>query len=197
MSKKSPIIYKGLRPLAVAGFTPIMRPEIIGRENIPKKGRVILAGNHKKPYDVFMLFLSTRRCLHFLAKIELFKGPLNWFFKSAGIIPVDRSKKNPQALDAARDYLNNESVIAIFPEGTTNKTDAVLLPFKMGAVKMARDTGAPIVPFTIKGQYKLKGPRPEIRFYEPYYVGDEDLEIENEKFRNFILENLTGKGNAS
>ncbi len=197
MSKKSPIIYKGLRPLAVAGFTPIMRPEIIGKENIPREGRVILAGNHKKPYDVFMLFLSTRRCLHFLAKIELFKGPLNYFFKAAGIIPVDRSKKNPQALDAARDYLNNESAIAIFPEGTTNKTDAVLLPFKMGAVKMARDTGAPIVPFTIKGQYKLKGPRPEIRFYEPYYVGDEDLETENEKFRNFILDNLTEKGNAS
>ena len=177
MSKKSPVIYKGLRPLAVAGFTPIMRPEIIGKENIPKSGRVILAGNHKKPYDVFMLFLSTRRCLHFLAKIELFKGPLNYFFKAAGIIPVDRSKKNPQALDAARDYLNNESAIAIFPEGTTNKTDAVLLPFKIGAVKMARDTGAPIVPFTIKGQYKLKGPRPESGFTSPTMSGMRTLKL--------------------
>jgi 1-acyl-sn-glycerol-3-phosphate acyltransferase len=197
MSQRSPLIYKGLRPLAVAGFGSIMRPKIIGRENIPKDGRVVIAGNHTKPFDVFMLFLSTRRCLHFLAKAELFKGPLDKFFKAAGIIPVDRSRKNPEALNAARDYLNNESAVAIFPEGTTNKTDAVLLPFRMGAVKMARDTSSPIVPFTISGKYKLTGPRPEIRFYPPFYVGDGDLEQENEKFRQFIYDNLVNKEKIS
>ena len=67
----------------------------------------------------------------------------------------------------------------------------------MGAVKMARDTSSPIVPFTISGAYKLTGPRPEIRFYPPFYVGDGDLEQENEKFRQFIYDNLVNKEKIS
>lgn len=190
MSKRSPVLFKTFHYLITPGFRLVMRPKIVGTENIPKKGGIVLAGNHKKPYDIFMLTSATGRCLHFLAKVELFKGFLGKGLKASGIIPVDRSKKNPQALDAAREYLRDGSVITIFPEGTTNKTDAVLLPFKIGAVKMAKDTGCPIIPFTIKGDYELKGPRPELRFYEPYYVGDEDLAVENEKFRDFIYNQL-------
>ncbi|MCQ2481698.1 MAG: 1-acyl-sn-glycerol-3-phosphate acyltransferase [Clostridia bacterium] len=190
MSEREPVVYKGIRALLAPGYKLIMRPKIIGKENIPKNTRAVLAGNHKKPTDILILSASTRRCLHYLAKIELFKGPIGKVFKSAGIIPVDRSKKNPDALKAAKDYLNKEGVITIFPEGTTNKTDAVLLPFKIGAVKMARDTNSPIIPFTIKGEHKLFGKRPELHFYPPYYVGDEDLAVENEKFRDYIYQKL-------
>lgn len=193
MSKKESALYQALRPIGVPLFNLFMRPVRIGTENIPKDSKVIIAGNHTKPLDVFMLFGSTKRSLHFLAKIELFKGPLKYFFNAAGIIPVDRSKKNHGALVAAEEYLNIDSAICIFPEGTTNKTDAVMLPFKIGAIKMASDTGAPIVPFTITGQYKLTGPRPVIEFYKPFYVGGDDLAVENDNFHQFIYDKLVEK----
>lgn len=191
MSGKSPIIYRILRPILGVIFRVVMRPKVVGREYIPADGRVVVAGNHKKPFDIFMFALATKRCLHFLAKQEIFKGKLlNAFFTSAGVIPVDRSKKTARPLHIAEQYLNNDCAVTIFPEGTTNKTDAVMLPFKPGAVRMAKDTGSPIVPFTIKGEYKLRGPRPEIRFYPPFYVGEGTVAEETEKFRSFIYDRL-------
>lgn len=191
MSKEEPIVYRILRPIAAYPFKLIMRPKLIGTENIPKDGACVLAGNHTKPWDCFMLFLATRRCLHFLAKKEIFKGPMKHVFSAAGIIPVDRSRKNPKALSDAIDYLKNGGIVTIFPEGTTNKTDAPLLPFKMGAVKMANDAGVPIVPFVIKGAYTLRGTRPEMHFYQPITIQGDDLAADNEDFRNFILEKVT------
>lgn len=195
MSKEAPVLYAALRPVAVGVFRLLMRPKVYGRENIPRSGRAVIAGNHTGGNDCFMLMSGTDRCLHFLAKREIFKGPLKYFFSGAGIIPVDRSRRDRTALQSAVAYLEADSLIAIFPEGTTNKTGDITLPFKIGAVKMSRDTGAPIIPFTIKGRYKYRGARPEIRFYEPYVIGGEDLQTESDKFRALIENNLTGKGN--
>ena len=80
-----------------------------------------------------------------------------------GLIPVDRSKKNKEALDIAKSYLDNDKIIGIFPEGTIPK-DKKLLPFKIGAVKMAYDTNASIVPFAITGNYKFRSKNLKIVF---------------------------------
>ena len=70
-----------------------------------------------------LLISSTKRCVHFLAKIELFKGNKKIFFKNLGIIPVDRKRKNPEAIEKANEYLKENKIIGIFPESTINKTD--------------------------------------------------------------------------
>ncbi len=186
MSKKSPVLYMLLRPPLTAIFRLAVMPKIEGKENIPKNGAAVLAGNHTSSFDCFMLMSSTRRCIHFLAKDELFKGPLKYFFGGAGIIPVNRRQKDRAALSSAENYLKNDSIIGIFPEGTTKKSeDVTILPFKIGAVKMAYDTDTKIVPFTIKGKYKLFS-RTQITFYPSVSIDSEDLTAENKRFEERI-----------
>ncbi len=191
----SPILYRIVRPLGVLLFRGIFRPRVIGKENIPKTGGVVLAGNHRFVLDCLAVALATRRCVHFLAKYEIFKYKFtNWFMTNCGIIPVHRQRKDHDALVAAKQYLTDGEVIGIFPEGTIIKPDGVeLLPFKMGAVKMAYDTKCPIVPFSINGSYIPFQGRLEIVFQEPYYITGDDLEEENNKLRERVSSKMTAR----
>ena len=178
-------LYKLLRPLITILFKIIYRPKIVGASNISKSERIILAGNHNNDMDSAFLISCTKRNVHFLAKIELFKGIKKIFFKNMGLIPVDRSKKNPDALKIACEYLNNDKVIGIFPEGTFGK--GKILPFKMGAVKMAYETNSKIVPFAITGDFKMFSKNLKIEFGKPIKIKSDDLEKENEKLRNIVV----------
>ena len=169
----------------------MFRPKYINKKNIPKNVPVVLAGNHKSNFDCASLVCSTNRVVHFLAKKELLDTKMKWFFKGMGIIPVDRKNKNPQALQEAIKNLNENKVIGIFPEGTTNKTNDIIMPFKYGAVKMASETNAYIVPFSITGEYKFFG-RLKITFGEAYKIGT-DLEQENKILMNKVIDLIKGE----
>lgn len=188
---KEPILYKILIPLDKL-FMKLYRPTYIGRENIPNDSSVILAGNHTSYLDPLLLMSSTNRCIHFLAKIELFKGIKKIFFNNVGIIPVDRKRKNPDAINLANNYLSNHKVIGIFPESTINKTKDIIMPFKYGAVKMAKETNSFIVPFSITNKYKFLKKSVIICFDKPYKVtGDltKENQILEEKVKKLIRSN--------
>ena len=68
-----------------------------------------------------------------------------WFFDLAGCIPVNRQTKDSDAKNAAVEVLKNGGAIGLFPEGTRNRTNEILLPFKFGAVEMAKRTNCKIV----------------------------------------------------
>lgn len=142
--------------------------KVIGKENIPKEGRCILAGNHLSDFDAYLLFSATNRPIHFLGKKELFEGKFAWFFRMMHLIPVDRKNKNPEAKQAAIDILEEEKVIGIFPEGTYHKEE-LLLPFKPGAISFSEKTDAPIIPFAIVSTFKFRC-KPVIKFGKPIYV---------------------------
>ena len=168
------------------------KPEFEGLHNIPKKGPIVLAGNHTHNFDCVFMFSCTKRTIHFMAKHTLFKGWKKHFLNSYGAIPVHRDRKDKDALSSAIEVLNRGGVIGIFPEGTHNKTDDIILPFKYGAVKMAKETGAKIVPFSITGKYK-KGGKLKICFGEAYNVTG-DLTEENEKLMDIVTDLLKKNG---
>jgi 1-acyl-sn-glycerol-3-phosphate acyltransferase len=118
-----------------------------------------------------------------LGKYEIFKYKFtNWLFTKAGVIPVHRQRKDHAALESAEEYLKAGALVALYPEATIIKPEGVrILPFKMGAIKMAYDTGCPIVPFTINGKYIPIFGKISITFHEPFYVESDDLEAEREK----------------
>ena len=190
--KTSPFLYRLLAPCAVLLFRIIFHPSVKGRENIPLKGAAVIAGNHRTFFDCFMVMAGTYRCIHFLAKSELFKYSFtNWFLKSAGIIPVHRNRRDKDALISARAYLEKGGIVGIFPEGTVNKDPLrKTLPFRLGAVKMARDTGAPIVPFTLRGRCVPIVGNPQIIFHKPYYIKSDDLIAENDKLKEKIISKM-------
>ncbi len=179
------ILYRIVKFILYPFYVLLYRPIAIGRENIPKSGGVILAGNHSGELDAAQMVYGSKRIVHMLAKKELFSNTLsNWFFRSMGGIPVDRKNKDPKAKSAAIEILENGEVLGIFPEGTVNRTfgtkdEVDLLPFKYGAVSFAYKSGAPIVPFAICGKYKMFSGRKYIIYGKPYKVG-EDLEKENQ-----------------
>ena len=187
--RRNIFLYVLIKPLLLLVAKIIFNPKIIGKENIPKKEGCIIASNHINAIDPAILIYSTRRIVHFIAKKELFLGKMKWFYLSFGTIPVDRDKKNPLALAVAEEFLDNDEVIGIFPEGTRNK-EGGLLPFKFGAVKMAKVTGKKIVPCCITGKYKIFRYDLKVRFGEAFDISKLDLEDANELLRNKMLEML-------
>ncbi|MBR6784710.1 MAG: 1-acyl-sn-glycerol-3-phosphate acyltransferase [Clostridia bacterium] len=169
---KEPIFYRIIRrPLSFI-FKAVYKPTVIGKELIPESGRIILAGNHTNYFDCLLVGCSTKRCVHYMAKDELLKGPLGFAFKALGIIPVNRRTKDRNALFTAVKTLKEDKVIGIFPEGTINKTEDVVMPFKFGAVKMSQEAESDIVPFAITGKYKPFKKSVKIRFFDPIRSGE-------------------------
>ena len=110
-----------------------------------------------------------------------------------GIIPVNRSIHDHNALEKAIKTLEEEKLIGIFPEGTINRTDDIIMPFKIGAVKMASETGAPIIPFVITGEYGLFK-KSCIEFLKPIHIPKkDDLTEENKKLEQIISKKLEEK----
>ena len=178
--------YKFFRATLGLVFKFWYRPKVYGKENIPKEGSILITANHKHVMDQCAIIISTKRVIHYMAKKEYFDGKYAWFFRMSGCISVDRSIHDDNAKSQALDVLNDGGAIGLFPEGTRNKTDAFLLPFKFGAVSMAKKTDSYLVPVGISGDYKFR--TKNLRYYigKPFKVGDMTLEEANEKLAKEI-----------
>lgn len=187
--KKESILYTIIKHIETPLFKILFTPKIEGKEYITDK-RVLLAGNHTSIFDCALLMSSCKRNIHFLAKKEIFKFPLGIITKHLGLISVDRSRKDPDAMNYAMDYLNDDKLVLIFPEGTTSKGRG-LLEFKKGAAKIAVETKTKIVPFVITGKYRIFSRNLKIEFLKPITIGN-DIEKETDRLRNIIKEKLEG-----
>ena len=96
-------------------------PTIIGVENVPEEGPIIVVGNHVHIMDQCLPIMGIKRPIHYMAKKEYFDNKkVAWFFKLAGCIPVDRSIKDSNATGKAMEVLENKLALGLFPEGTRN-----------------------------------------------------------------------------
>ncbi|MDD6878732.1 MAG: lysophospholipid acyltransferase family protein [bacterium] len=186
--KKTNFVYQLFRILGTPLFKLWYNPKIINKEVIPKKGGFIVCGNHLHFLDQFPVIISTRRTIHWLSKKEYFEGKHSWFYKSVGCISVDRDAHDGKARIKALKYLKEGEAIGIFPEGTRNKTNKELLKFKKGAVRMAQETSAPIIPFARIGKFKFRSKDLVLVFGNPIYVEKkDDIEEANNRLKNEIL----------
>lgn len=189
LKKDKAYFYRFIRFVCKPLFLFVYRPRIIGRENIPKEGNAVIAGNHKHALDPILVDVSTSRIVHTLAKKELHDGIFGFVFRGVGAIPVDlHSKENRAALAASVEVLKDGGVINLSPEAMRNYTSELLLPFKYGAVSMAKKTGAPIIPYAIAGDYRLFSKNLIVLFGEPFYVGNMELYEANKKLYHGVIE---------
>ncbi|GEP26921.1 lysophospholipid acyltransferase family protein [Cryobacterium sp. M91] len=141
----------------------VFRPKIIGRENIPATGRVILASNHLSFIDSIVIPLVATRRVQFLAKSTYFTGTgfKGWvsrtFFTAIGAIGVERGAGQAAqvALDAGRSVLDTEGAFAIYPEGTRS-LDGRLYKGRTGVAWLALTTGAVVVPVGLIGTQEIQ-----------------------------------------
>lgn len=185
--KENKVLYKILKLIYLPLLKILYRPTAIGVENIPEDGPIIFAGNHRHAFDPVVVMSHTKRIVHYMAKETLFKGIHGFLFKQIGLIKVYRTKSNPEAILEAEEILKKGGTIGIFPEGTRNKTKEELLRFKHGAVRIAQKANCKIVPFAIKGEYKLFRKRLVIEFGKPVDVAQMEREKANEYIRNEVL----------
>ena len=132
----------------------VYRVKIIGKENVPKKGAVIICANHRSFLDPPLVEVTCGRFARFLAKEELTK---NKFLAFLGIvfdaILVKRDSKEVIAIKESLKALKEGQCLALFPEGTRNgleKGEKV----KDGAAFFAVRSGVKVIPCGIKGGEK-------------------------------------------
>ena len=175
--------YKFFKPILGLIYRIYYNPKIIGKENIPQTGPIIVAGNIM---DQCGPILASKRPIHYMAKKEYFDGKFAWFFKMMGCISVNRSIHDEKAKEEAMNVLADGKALGIFPEGTRNKTDAFLLPFKFGCVSMAKKSDAYIVPFAVTGVYKFRSKNLVYRIGKPFKVTNMDLKEANKRLEKAI-----------
>lgn len=164
----------------------LWRLRVEGAERLPD-GAFVLAANHDSLLDPFFLGAGIERPLRFLAKQELWRGPLPWVLDAAGGIPVARGQSDERAIAAALEALAAGDAVAIFPEGTA-------LPYRerrwrRGAARLAGEAGVPLVPVCIVNSERALRPHkvrigfPQVRVLvgQPFVVaraGDAEREVD-------------------
>ncbi|MCX7749796.1 MAG: 1-acyl-sn-glycerol-3-phosphate acyltransferase [Clostridia bacterium] len=156
-------------------FSIFYRVKLVNKGNIPPKGGAILCANHVGQMDMFFIGYKIKRMIHYMAKEELFRNPLqSAFIRWAGAFPVRRGTGDVEAIKTALKIIKQGHILGIFPEGTRRK-DGQSGTVKPGVAMFAVKTGVPIIPVAIEGNYKLFG-KVKVVFGKPYY-----LEVEKGK----------------
>lgn len=119
-------------------------------------GACIYVSNHYSQFDPAYHIATTWEGIHFVVKRELMdRFLIGAVVRGVKSIPVGRDGNDVRAILDCFKCLKNGEKIAIFPEGTRNKTDEVFLPFKHGASSIAIRAKAPIVPIVIYKKPRL------------------------------------------
>jgi 1-acyl-sn-glycerol-3-phosphate acyltransferase len=142
-----------LRPL----LQLLIRNKWAGRENIPRKGPVIIAPNHLSYVDwgTDALFLhASGRYPTFLIKDSAFKVTfIGHFLREAGQLPVHRGRADAAlVLKDAEKKLAEGAAVVIYPESTAKLWPMVS---KTGAARLALATGAPVIPVAHWGTWDI------------------------------------------
>lgn len=139
-------------------FLVINRLEISGKENVPRRGPVIVTSNHLSMLDPPLLAVVCDRPLAYVAKEELFDNPLTTrLLRALCAFSVNRAHPELSTFKAARDVLKKGWALVMFIEGTRNKTPGHLLRPALGPAYVARMNRAPILPVGIVGTNKPFG----------------------------------------
>lgn len=157
-----------LQPLFRFGFR--LRRE--GRHHIPEHGAVLLVSNHISNLDpplVGVAQLPGR--LYFMAKKELFRGPLGWYIARCGAFPVDRGGADREAFRTAKEVLAAGERLLMFPEGTRSR-DGQLRPAWPGAGSLALADGVTVIPVAIWGSPTWWRTGVTVRFGPPITFDD-------------------------
>lgn len=190
-------------------FNVLGGTRVIGLENVPKDGPVLIAPNHVSHLDPPLVGCTCPRLLKFMAKEELFRVPvLSPLIRSLGAFPVKRGANDTAAIRKTLDWLESGEAVLMFPEGQRGdgKTMGAVLP---GIAVLAKKTKAQIVPVGVSGteivmpRGKAKGRRHTmtIVYGEPFTyedtLGGPGEENDRQRFANVLAARIAGTANLA
>jgi 1-acyl-sn-glycerol-3-phosphate acyltransferase len=126
--------------------------KVVGAENVPRKGPLIICPSHSGTLDPPMVpAFASRGDTWSMAKSEYFKGGLTeFFFRRYHAFPVVRHSADRTALRVSFDLLKAGHALIIYPEGTRVESGVLATP-EPGAGFIAQKAGVPILPVGLTG----------------------------------------------
>lgn len=162
------LIRRVSQQLARAAFAILTDLRIIGHENLPEGGPLLLVANHFSFIDPAAMIRAVPWPVEFVGGFQMPNAPaaVTWLPKVWGYYPVHRGSFSTDALRAAEAVLEQDGVLGIFPEAGNWAT--VLRPARPGAAFLAVRTGARVLPMGFAGLNEVfpslrKGRRARIR----------------------------------
>jgi acyl-[acyl-carrier-protein]-phospholipid O-acyltransferase/long-chain-fatty-acid--[acyl-carrier-protein] ligase len=139
-----------LRFLITRLFHSQYRMHVLGFENIPASGGVLLLGNHISWIDWALVQIAAPRSVHFVMDQGYYqRWYLTWFLKLFGVVPIS-SKSSTSAINTISGLLKEGKAVCLFPEGAISRTGQ-LAEFKRGYERTLEGTDAIIIPFYLHG----------------------------------------------
>lgn len=148
-------VYEAVRVVLTPYLLGVYRARAVDPGNVPADGPCILAPNHFSFLDHFFLALYLRRKVHFMAKSQLFRMPLQPIFHYGGVFPVRRGHTDQEAFDTARAILDRGDVVVMYLEGGRSRTGGLGTP-RAGVGRLALETGVPVVPVALVGTERTR-----------------------------------------
>lgn len=136
-------------------FKIISRVRVVGRENVPLTGPLILSPNHASFADPPLVGSQLPRTLFYMGKEELFQIPLfGWLLRQVNAFPIRRQEGDIAAIKAAERILNTGGALIVFPEGRRQREGRLGAP-KRGVGLLAMRTGVPVLPVYIHNGHRV------------------------------------------
>lgn len=115
---------------------------VLGQENLPMSGAVVLAPTHRARWDALMLTMAagrrvTGRDCRFMVTLTEMSGLQGWFLNRLGCFPVDQSKPSMKALRYSIDLMVEGHQLVLFPEGKINRSGSPI-PLQQGLSRLAQ-----------------------------------------------------------
>lgn len=149
------MIYFFCKNLAKLIFKLFFGIEYIGRENIPRQGGFILAGNHASYMDPVAVGTGCRQQVNFMAKAELFGVPvLGWLISRVRAFPVKRNGSDIRAFKESIRRVGRGEGLVLFPEGTRQAGGGKLGKPEPGVGLLVSKLTVPVIPVFIQGTDK-------------------------------------------
>lgn len=173
-TRRPDLVYEAVRSVTSLYAWTAFRLRPIGAELVPPSGPVILAPNHFSFMDHFFLGAPIRRKVQFMAKSQMFARPLQWIYTHGGVFPVQRGRRDEDAMLTARTVLEHEGCMAMYCEGGRSRSGDLAEKAKPGIGRLALETGATVVPVAIHGSAwvrnwkRLDFPKITVQFGEPF-----------------------------
>jgi len=153
---------RGLRTAERALFETWLKPQILGRGNVPTNRNLLVVANHASHVD----FTLVGYALGAMAENLVVLAAKDYFFNTAArrllatnftsLIPFDRERAQLESLDDALEELRAGRSVLMFPEGTRS-TDGAVHEFKSGVGYLALRSGCDVLPILIRGTHQVLG----------------------------------------
>lgn len=126
-----------------------------GLAHIPEQGAAVLVCNHVSYVDALIIYAASRRPVRFVMHASYYRIPvLHWFFKAAGMIPIDSGRTNPallqRSLQEVSAALARGDLVCLFPEGRLTR-DGEIDAFRPGIERIIQANPVPVVPLALRG----------------------------------------------